>query len=133
MTHACLDLINDLSIYLGGLKVSIISAAIQISAVQVIAIFVLVGFLFHYFQTDGYKKMIIGSILIGGILGIFLGMLFLKNIQMSNLQLLLRPVSIGIISVLTGGVIAVSFKKIINMLKRRAKPNIEQIPENKSK
>ncbi len=114
----------------GGFDVPIISAAIQISVIQLIAIFMLAGFLFHYFQTNGYKKMVAGSILIGGILGIFLGMLFIKNIQLSNIQLLLRPVLISIISVLLGGVIAVSLKKIVNIIKRR---NKEQIPENKGK
>ena len=104
---------------------SLISASIQISATQILAIFMLVGFLFHYFQTDGYKKMIMGSILIGGILGVFLGILFIKNIHLSNILPLLRPVFLSIIFVVTGGVIAVSLKKIVNRLKRRAKPNME--------
>lgn len=104
---------------------AIISASMQLSSLHIIAIFVLIGFLFHYFQTSEYKKLIIGSILIGGILGISLGLVLNKNIQISNIQLLLLPVLIGIISVLTGGVIAVSLKKIVKILKRRNKPNVE--------
>lgn len=103
----------------------VLSASIQLSSIHIIAIFVLVGFLFHYFQTNEYKNLIIGSILIGGVLGVSLGLVLTKNIQISNIQILLTPISIGILSVLTGRIIAVSLKKILKRLKHRTKPNVE--------
>ena len=89
------------------------------------AIFVLIGFLFSYFQAKESKKSVIGSILIGVILGVSLGLVLTKDIQLSNIQLLIVPSLISIISVLTGGVIAVVLKKIVEIIKRRNKPNVE--------
>lgn len=93
------------------------TATIQLSSLQIIAIFLFVGILYHYIQTNKYNKLIIGSILIGGILGASLGL-----IVTTNMQVVLRIILICIVSFLIGGVIAVSLKKT---LKRRAKPNLE--------
>jgi len=110
----------------------VLSASIQLSYWHIIAIFVLIGFLFQYFQTKESKKSVIGSILIGVILGISLGLVLTKDIQLSNIQLLIVPSLISIISVLTGGIIAVSFKKAIELIKRRNKPSAE-ISKNEGK
>lgn len=111
----------------------IIAASIQLSFWHIVAIFVFIGFLFHYLHKSEYKRFIIGSILIGGILGVSLWLVLNKNIELANIQLLLRPVLIGIVSVLAGGVIAVSLKKVVKILKRKAKPNVEQISKNECK
>ena len=110
----------------------VLSASIQLSSWHIIAIFVFIGFLFHYFQTKESKKSVIGSILIGVILGVSLGLVLIKDIQLSNIQLLIVPSLISIISVLTGGVIAVSLKKAIEIIKRRNKP-IAEMPKNEGK
>lgn len=90
-------------------------------------IVLLPSFLYHYFKTIEYKETVVGSIIIGAIIGLIFGIIASLSVPASSLGEIPYGVLItlslimiivnyiaSIILALLGGLIAVKLKRILN-------------------